>query len=77
MRMKRPTLVVEDGPRFYTERGAWAYSGLSDPRWVEKLRTIDPMKFMTKREREIFARLPEEFTVYRAEEPDKPRTFSF
>jgi hypothetical protein len=66
-----------DGPAFKTTRAAWIYGGSSDPLWTEKLRGIDPAKFMNEREREMFARLPDRFTVYRAEQPDKPNGLSW
>lgn len=74
---RQPTLEVDDGPCFRTERGAWIYGGSSDPCWIEKLRGIDPMKFMNGRERKMFARLPEKFMVYRAQEPHRPNGVSW
>jgi hypothetical protein len=72
--VKRPD---DDGPSFRTDRGAWIHGGSSHPEWAERLRLVDPMKFMNKRERQMFARLPERFTVYRAEQPDKPGGLSW
>jgi hypothetical protein len=59
-------------------KGCAARNEISMDELLEALRTIDPQKFMTAKERKIFASLPDTFTVYRGyvpageDEEDRP-----
>jgi hypothetical protein len=47
------------------------------PRWVDALAGVDPLHFMTAKERRRFSRLPDVFTVYRGYQADAKHGLSF